>query len=232
MRAQTYLACTWQPDNTQRNTWRFEFLSALHYWIHFNTIPCCPTCQWSCTSCRLPTVNRHAHCSNHCHRSLNSIVAFLPHRVTPTHHRHHSIALYRVLCPPLLVVLSATWLPCVVCFVPLSSLWHLHPSSCGFFCRLIALSCLPSINDRAVWDMCEEREGRGGCGPKCLYWIMRRGLQGQSWGKNAFCPRNALRIPQKSPRSKVGRGCGVWQCRIVTSPPGDPLGIPWWGKRF
>jgi hypothetical protein len=67
----------------------------------------------------LPIVNCRAHCSNHRHCSLNLIVVFLPRRVTPTHHCHCTIALYRVLCPPLLVVLSATQLPRIVSFVPL-----------------------------------------------------------------------------------------------------------------
>jgi hypothetical protein len=117
----------------------------------------------------LPTINCHAHCSNHCRHSLNLIAAFFPRCVTPIHHHHCPIALYRVLCPALLVVLSAAQLPCVMYFVPLFLLWRPSPSSCHFLRHQIVLRCPQSINDnRAEWDMCEEREGRKGAQAKMV----------------------------------------------------------------
>jgi hypothetical protein len=97
------------------------FCCALHRLI---TSHCPPPTHLAFCPC-LPTINGCAHCSNHRHRSLNLIVAFFPRRVTPTHHRHRPITIYRVLCPLFLLCCP---LPDCLVSCPLS------PSSCCGIC--------------------------------------------------------------------------------------------------
>ncbi len=69
---------------------------------------------------------------------------------------------------------------------------------------------LAMVDDKVEWEVCEEREGRNRVQAKMIVLDHAYRSTGAKLGqKLLFCPRNALRIPQKSPRSKVGQGWGV-----------------------